>query len=289
MNSIGVKWSRNLKIIHHLSGTALQRERLLIFVRPQNNRFFFISRTFLIWLLVLLIGYSSTRGASFRNLGFDEADTTKAYREGLPLQGDTGDFLPGWKVSSGTNPVRFVTIDIAPSGFDLAILYSTNAAAFGVTPLPVVEDRFSLSLVPRLDTPYTLEQTGELPSGAQAIHFLSYYSRVDLRINGIPIPLVYVPRPGEPAFSSSYDVYGDISSFEGQTAELVFSTVPQNIPALHGLDSISFIVPEPSSLILSSAGLIILGLLFSMNHNRSGVRTTRDIIHTAPSRRFLRF
>ncbi|MFO1501049.1 MAG: hypothetical protein U1G07_22110 [Verrucomicrobiota bacterium] len=222
----------------------------------------------LLFVVVLASMGLKPAAAPFQNLGFDAADTNKAFHPGvIPLQGAIIDFLPGWRITSNSRPVDFLSIDLAPIGFDLAILYSPEASSQGVG--APVEGRFSLTLVPAFDgnrgetLPVWLEQNGDVPPGTDAIHFLAYGSgRLELSLNQSVVPLVYVPRlAGERGI---YDVYGDVSRFSGQTVDLRLSgLVSSSSSTQYGLDSISFIVPEPDPLALLAAaggGALLVGL-----------------------------
>jgi hypothetical protein len=165
--------------------------------------------------------------------------------------------LPGWQLSSDVSAPgnRRVPVDApAPGGWDSPILYTTNTSAH-VSPVPppifgpqqplqiVVEGRNSLLLAswfgPEGVHWMAVAQTGEIPPGAQSLHFLNYGESIDVFVNGSFVPSVCHPRTGFEAPVS--DVYTDISAFSGQTVELRFSASLRRQSILwHGLDSIGF-------------------------------------------------
>lgn len=210
-------------------------------------------------LVLLGLQIGQTTAAPFRNLGFDEGPYVPGVREG-----SIDEFLPGWKVT-GDRPSIDLRIDILPSGYDLTVLYSTNVQNTTGQAIPA-KGRYSLTLVPNRGlsaTPYTLHQTGDVPAGSEVIHFEHFWDdRVTLSLNNTSIPLVYVPRPTEGPFPAPgfriYDVYGDVSGFAGQTVDLKITTIPAEDSFVYGLDSISFLVPEPSSWVLMILGAVFL-------------------------------
>ncbi len=213
-------------------------------------------------LLLLAFGIVAAQGAPFRNLGFDEANTNNpvAIIDLGWFWGTPEDLLPGWEIAQ-----KVVGVNAKPAGLDFISLYEPGVIA----DLPV-EGRFSVGLLPPPGTSYTLSQSGDVPDGARAIHFLSSGVHVRLSINGEEVPTVYVPRsigyPGD-AVSEVYDVFADISGFSGQTVGLSLATLPKDVaPLFSGLDSISFIVPEPSSVVLLGAG--VAGLVLFMRRKR---------------------
>lgn len=216
-----------------------------------------VKKIFLV-LAALVLQSNVGVSATFRNLGFDDGPFVPGAREG-----SSDEFLPAWNLS-GDRPIRDVRIDLFPTGYDLTILYSTNVQnATGIF-LPA-EGRYALTLVPNHGTeaaPYTLQQTGEIPRGSEAIHFKNFWGgRFTLSLNDTSIPLVYVPRPTEgpvefPGFQM-YDVYGDISAYAGQTTDLKLTTISGEPFFGYGIDSISFLVPEPPPWILMAFGGIV--------------------------------
>ena len=114
--------------------------------------------------------------------------------------------------------------------------------------------------------PYSLSQTGDVPSDARTIHFFSYGSPVQLEVNNSLSPLVYTSALVQPGWNGNipvFDVVGDISLYAGQTVELKFTTLIGPSPGLNGLDEIFFsnvAIPEPPTLVLLPLGVLLLSV-----------------------------
>lgn len=197
--------------------------------------------------------------APFQNLGFDSANTNnpvEVFPEGWAW-GQSKDLLPGWQTSGGFGAAGLIGVNASPPGNGYISLYSPNATSWPS------EGSFSLAFIPFTGESHTVSQTGDIPVDARALHFLSFDLHVTLSLNGQAVPLVYVPRSiirlGGQVIGEVNDVYADISSFAGQTVNLSFSTLPALSPMrVSGLDSITFIVPEPSVLTLLAVGTLLL-------------------------------
>ena len=202
------------------------------------------------FFLLLLLG-TAVESAPFQNLGFDSYDTNSA-------------LLPGWHIDSrllngrlNTSEGTFIGLNQVTIGLNYHTLYDGSILP-GVGFSFPVSGKYSLGFWAGGDgsgnyVPYSLSQTGDVPADAKSIHFIDFGGPFELRINGSVVPLLYIP--GNP----TVNVYGDVSMFAGQNAELNFTTLAYEI---NGIDDISFspqIVPEPTSWLL--LGLGGLGLL----------------------------
>jgi hypothetical protein len=215
-------------------------------------------------LPVALLACVCARAASFQNLGFDAGNTntpllveTDKWYWGQPEE-----FLPGWQITAiGTQAAGLVGVDAQPPGFGFVTLYDGRL-------LSSVEGKFALGLLPSHGGSYTISQRGDIPFGAQAIRFTGFDAHVELAIDGTPVPLVYVPRGARSPLS---DVYGDISAFGGKTVDVAFTSINTSIAVPDsGLDSISFVVPEPRSWVLIGIGCIGLARLPLRRRHKAG-------------------
>lgn len=221
-------------------------------------------------VLLFLISVVCAAAASFQNLGFDEAVTNNSIptdpRE-RPIYGDglgpPEEMMPGWRIFSGTNSVKWIGLNQTPLGYDYATLVNATPPQGFVWP---VEGLYSFDLVPG-SFPITLLQSGEIPAGSKSIQFLSYGSPVQLEVSGSLVPLFYSALPFDPRipdYNQPSIAMGDISPFAGQTVELKFTAIlgfAQN--PTHGMDSISFsplAIPEPTGPALIYIGLLLFGL-----------------------------
>jgi hypothetical protein len=234
-------------------------------------------RTWLLSSLILVVA-GAAGAAPFQNLGFDNGRLNITERVPPPSgigYGPSEDLLSGWRLLRGARELATVGYDILPPGFGFVTLVDTSfrTATQATTALPV-DVRFSLALFPAgpegglLEpyTPYQLVQTGDVPPDAQSIRFFNYGGPFEVRVNGLPISLIY-DHQSNPAFPAlrMAEVVGDISAFAGETVELRFVTI-DNPPGLgpisfdnvlNGIDSIRFSpepIPEPSAWLLLGLG-----------------------------------
>jgi hypothetical protein len=212
-------------------------------------------------------------GEPFQNLGFESATITSP---GTVGSRPTSDALPYWTTSLGDQVAYdWTAMDSA------AISVHDGLNYWGVwnDPNPL-QGQYSISLQDGLeDDPRTpvgtwISQTGDIPSTARSLRFLSdtstYIDELQVSINGavIPFALYSTGNTVNPAWGSVNTYVCDISAFSGATnATLEFEKLvrdPAN-PAMHGivdLDAIRFssiVVPEPTTLaLLTIAALVAL-------------------------------
>lgn len=207
---------------------------------------------------------------AFRNLGFDEPEVSKLSVEGTRPDGIGGfytygfgkaaDLLPGWTLRIDGSTVDRLNLNEATAGRDPHILWENRIAPFDtVTPFG-----YSLALsAQRPSRSMGISQMGEVPLGMNAIVVARTvgghpqdYNPVVLSMTGEELKFIRV-------YDTNYFVY-DVSKFVGKTVELdltVRAYTGSSILSLDStaIDSISFIIPEPSAgLLLFSGGLIML-------------------------------
>jgi hypothetical protein len=224
-----------------------------------------MKRLFPTLLASLLASSSHGEAASFQDLNFDSANTNNIFdSSGVgDYSGLMSELMPGWTLVGGTNTATYVGYNRTQPGSG----YATVVSPAYVNAYPVVES-YSFGMLPKYDllgtfVAFSLSQSGDLPSDAQSIHFLSYGAPLELQVNGTDLSLDYTPvpsqwNPGIPVF----DAAGDISSFAGQNVELKFTTLrTPNYQGLNGLDEIYFSnipVPEPAPWVVFSLGGLAL-------------------------------
>jgi hypothetical protein len=246
------------------------------------------------WFSLLLnVALCSTAcGSPFVNLGFDLANTNNLLASppqfGLGTGGTQVDMLLGWRLTGEEHELSWLValsigLDVNAAGLGYATLvdgrYGRPGALSAGLVLPF-EGRFSLALYP-FDFPpvyiaYRLSQSGDVPADARRIQFLNYGEPFELRLNGSLVPLTYDYRlidiwEGRQQLRVAR-VTGDVSAYAGSTVLLEFRTLnefsnvgdpPPPSPGfgalVNGIDSVSFVVPEPSTWLLLSAGAV--GLL----------------------------
>src|ERR1017187_9657695 len=193
---------------------------------------------------------------AFVNLDFEQAIA--------PLVPDGGGkvpvarALPGWTGYVGGGPVSVVWYD------DRAI----DAASISVfdrlapeQPLRPLEGNYSAWLMGSTSLAgqqqaAAIAQIGQIPADAKSIRFLFSTTYLpELTFAGQTIPLVELD-----ANTSYTTVGGDISLFAGDTGELRFPVLPGHGGGL--FDNIQFspvAIPEPTTLVLSLLGVLIVG------------------------------
>jgi len=201
----------------------------------------------------------TTLGATFQNLGFDEATTNNvSFNPEIPGTGvgPISELLPGWDLFSGTLQLGGLGYNQITAGLNYASVYDTNSQYVHYP----IEGGYSLGLIPGPDfgsgaiLEYTLSQTGEVPPDATSIRFVNSGSPFELRVNGSFVPLAYFS-----VSPSTSVVFGDVSAYSGQEVELQFTTVFAGRYLINVIDSVSFTIPEPTTWLLF--GLGGLGLL----------------------------
>ncbi|MBI2928228.1 MAG: hypothetical protein HYY24_21375 [Verrucomicrobia bacterium] len=202
----------------------------------------------------------TAHAAPFQNLSFDEGATIRVGADGY---GPIADLLPGWSLSIPAGPLSEIGYNSAPLGDGwVSLIPKDNFGGF--PPYPVF-GLYSLAVDPVVRfsslSPMTLSQRADVPADAVTINFINYGSPFELRLNGTPISLTY--QDADPSLFPGRGLRyasGDVSAFAGQNVELTFSAFyAEGIPSIHGLDSISFVVREPSTwLLLGLGGLVLL-------------------------------
>ena len=210
---------------------------------------------------LLLSLATALESAPFQNLSFDDANTNNL----MGAFGPPNEMLPGWRYINPLERVPAVGYNVFAVGQNYLSLYDTNIALQLGYSYPVF-GKYSLVIAPGIDgsgsvVPVSLFQTGDVPDDARSIHFIDFGGPFELRINGSLVPLIYYYPPT--MFNRDpVNVYGDVSMFAGQSAELDFTTVRDPACSFNGIDEISFspqIAPEPTTWLLF--GLGGLGLL----------------------------
>src|SRR6185369_13866491 len=213
-------------------------------------------RNILTIFAVLFAPYIVHAQGTFLNLGFESADLPP-----VP-SGQFGDFvpitqaLPGWMGLLGTSPATRVS----QNNFALG---SPNIAIFGPnwTTAPwIIEDDYTVLLQAGVGggEVTSLLQSGSIAVGSKSLQFRAagtgFPGPPDFSVFFTGQELEVLPLSSGP----NYTLYGaDISAFSGQTGDLRFTALANNLL----LDSIGFSpvpVPEPGVLPLAGIGAALL-------------------------------
>jgi hypothetical protein len=228
----------------------------------------------------MLIG-SSLSAASFQNLGFD----TTAFPNTIPspFPGPSFDGAPReWVIPGWNEPHGSVGYNQSQTFGNGASILDVNFrdTHFGLNaPAPVVGG-FALGVWPSAygTDPFTLSQTGAVPTDAKSLQFLYQGDNLKVYVGGSLEPLhVIGTRPTDnPAAPSANYFAVDVTAMAGRTAELRFefrsygfddfSGAPrlfgQPNAQMHVLDDLQFssasAVPEPATYALLGLGAALL-------------------------------
>lgn len=213
-------------------------------------------------ILLLVIGAIQVAAAPFQNLNFDAANTNTLTVQPGPIFRGTGpaeDLLPGWALARGATPQPTLGLNLSLLSPGYATIISADQSELFDIP---VEGAYALYLVgaPGDLESFSLSQRGELPGDAQLL---------TLRYSGFPFNLTVDGVDLQPASQTSTSQVFDISEFSGQIIDLTLTALGPLMPMEPGtssIDSIAFIVPEPSIVTLTVLG--IAGLLLSSRARR---------------------
>jgi hypothetical protein len=203
-----------------------------------------------------LIGAQVLRAAApFQNLDFELANTNTLTSitlhpglEFLSGAGPASDLLPYWKIDYGDTQLSFLNLNkLALDGGSASIISQDAQGYFSYVFPNGIDGNYGLGFSIGGST-WTLSQQGLIPPDARLLEIKADGSgAVDTRINGQLIQ------------------NGDISRFAGQVVDLELSiyatgSLPGGIPTV-GLNSISFVVPEPSTSVCFAIGIAALASL----------------------------
>jgi hypothetical protein len=250
--------------MHHTPLQACKTEAQRVVYNAMLSR----ERTPFFALALCLICVTGPRGqAAFINLDFESASLE-------PIPDDPysrvyfSPALPGWNGLSGTNQLSAALYDnIFLDSTGIAI-FDTNTNQF-YNGSGVIKGNYSVFLEAgvqlgssSIPADASLSQTGLVPVGTKSLSFLATaFGPFSVSLGGTTLNLI-----SSPVANHNYSLYeADISAFAGQTAELKFAVFAQNPyqSQIHGLtlDDIQFSpnpVPEPSTLLLTASGALLL-------------------------------
>jgi len=225
---------------------------------------------------LILLGATLTmfhaRADLFQNLNFEEARTDRVvvdefgfFKEQGEGTGPVSDLLPGWQLLR--NGESLDTMHYNDPGEDFFSLDRPSLIRpdpdYPIPPrLPTpLEGEYFFRLAVSSSDDYVLRQQADIPVDALSLSYEYRGGPWIVTINDEEVsphipPLTY----GTPQF--------DISRFAGQNVELAFRPMPLGRGA-YDLDTIRFIVPEPSAVALWVLGVFALVGRWVWSRNRS--------------------
>ena len=208
---------------------------------------------FTILFLFCLNGF----GQGFINLNFESANVSNY---SSPNYIPATNAIPGWSAYLDGSLQNSIFYDNATLGAAAVSLQGTNGVQ------PAIAGLFSVFLQGAIGgssiTPQTaaIEQTGLIPVTMQSLIFWGNTSlsgvtnNMQLAFNSSIIPYSAIGN------GNGYTIYeADISSFAGQSGQLVFTAFGNTWAEIDNIQFSSTAVPEPSGLALAALGTLLLG------------------------------
>jgi hypothetical protein len=205
-------------------------------------------------------------GQGFANLDFESANVS-GHSPGDEVS--TNVALPSWTAyfSSSSDPtasslsvVGYDALSLGPAFISLEDSNAPNGTG-GFSLFPMQGDysvflqgsQGSVPFPPGTST--SIGQTGTIPNTAESLTFFAILGgNFQVTFNGQNISYSAVGS------AANYTIYGaDISSYAGQTGQLLFTAPSQTSTLLDNIQFSSSAVPEPSEFVLSGLGALFLG------------------------------
>jgi hypothetical protein len=208
--------------------------------------------------LIIIISICLGRSQGFINLNFESA---KVVFNGFQLS--VSNALPGWAAYLDATPKSSVGYDTLSAGGAAVFLEDSNAPTGG-GPLPI-QGNYSVLLegisgvFPSNPTAASIGQTGTIPNTAQSLTFYlsGLYGNFQVSFDGQPLSFMAISN------TLNYTIYGaNISSYAGQTGQLLFTAPFQSGALLDNIQFSSVPIPEPAESALVVLGALILGFHF---------------------------
>jgi hypothetical protein len=194
-------------------------------------------------------------GAEFKNLSFDDADTSRLQPGGFERpsgQDYTTNLLPGWKLSGPQQDFMYVNVE-----FDGSVSFASLQDSFGGAYLPPGQFALELYRPYTNPPPWKIEQTGTVPATARFLTYWGGFYELQVEVNGQVIEPLN-PQVGG-FIGSPTNLLFNVSQFAGQDVTLAFAG-PFGNPDPFGIfdgfayiDNIRF-VSEPPTLAISRSG-----------------------------------
>jgi hypothetical protein len=218
------------------------------------------------FVAIFAVPLRNASGQGFGNLDFESANVS-GHSPGDEVAASAA--LPSWTAyfSSSSDPtassfstVGYDGLSIGPAFISLEDLNAPNGTGgFSLFPMQGNYSVFlqgsqgSVPFPPGTST--SIGQTGTIPNTSQSLTFFAILGgNFQVTFNGQNISYSAVGS------GANYTIYGaDISSYAGQTGQLLFTAPNQTSTLLDNIQFSSSAVPEPSEFALSGLGALLLG------------------------------
>jgi hypothetical protein len=202
------------------------------------------------------------QGQAFLNLNFESANVS-AYGIG-PADIPVANGVPGWTAYiDGSSQPDVIYNDASLGGAAVELQSSNNPQAY-----PLVQGKYFVILIGgyRNEGTVGIGQTGTVPLNARSLVFWGFDDSMIITFNSQPLVFTDIGNT-----ANGYGIFtADISSFAGQTGQLLFTapdgnSLPNQLPPGDGgsglIDNIQFSplpAPEPGTLALGALGGLLL-------------------------------
>ena len=215
-------------------------------------------------IIILLLGTKAGISQGFINLNFENAKFVSDPGSGYyPTSVYANKAIPGWTAYAGESPLSEIFSNtVSLSGGMISIIGNNNSLGF-----PPVEGQYYIMLVGAnyagsLNTA-GIGQTGTIPLNAATLTFWGNFPTDGVSFSGQNLTTFQI---GSTPF---YNIYSaNISSYAGQTGQLLFTTHPGRDNYLDNIQFSNSPVPEPGSVAL----LVVGGWLGAWRRRRSFYR-----------------
>jgi len=201
---------------------------------------------------LLLAGVSPSFSQGFINLDFESAvitlDSSSPY---YPYAAIANNAIPGWTAYLGTTPQTYIVYNTVSLGAPSVDLEGTNSA---FTPIQGAYFILLQGDNAGFNVSASIGQTAQIPPSALSLIFWGG-GILNVTFGGQPISFSHTSG------AANYNIYtADISTYAGQTGELLFTTPTRKSAALDNIMFSTSPVPEPGTLALTAIGLSCLAL-----------------------------
>jgi len=212
-------------------------------------------KTWIKLLFVVLLLCRTGYAQGFVNLNFESAVIQTNL--GTTFYVDPSKAIPGWTAYANTSALNTIGYNTISLGGAAVFIEDTNAPSGG-GPLPI-QGKYSVFLqgsTPAAAGTASIGQTGTIPISTLSLSFFARLGgTVLVSLDGQSLPFQAIGT------GANYTIYeADVSSYAGQTGQLLFTAPVQNEALLDNIQFSTTPVPEPSAVALAALGGLLLAI-----------------------------